>query len=397
MNYNRKDLADLYGQVRGNKVPDHKHLQIYGEGTSEEHNIAARNDIGFKDKKGNWIFKRASDGFINDIMVPEMAYAESGSYMKAVLKRARAAGIVGEEDTINTPKVKLIYNYVAAAAGSKNKISHLIKDLGSTKAQNDFIGSLSLSNTNQSNLFNLVNKEYGSAFEPNHQIMIMRPAGEDEKTRGAAGPGETLFAFLLKGSKPVEGDLVLNNNIIELKKNGGRIGKNLTTSALADFKSKFNQVQGGKGGLPRTQEDGSTLFTEEELNLPLGSIIDKYSGTEETIGKNGVFGTRFGDWLENNTRAAPRKDGNSTYTTLVQYIAILQLRQYNKAVLAGQNTKFIVVFDVLLNYTGFELKDLNIDADQLVNQLRKKNIFFGPKLDGDGYQIYISPNELQPL
>ena len=397
MNYNRKDLADLYGQVRGNKVPDHKHLQIYGEGTSEEHNIAARNDIGFKDKKGNWIFKRASDGFINDIMVPEMAYAESGSYMKAVLKRARAAGIVGEEDTINTPKVKLIYNYVAAAAGSKNKISHLIKDLGSTKAQNDFIRSLSLSNTNQSNLFNLVNKEYGSAFEPNHQIMIMRPAGEDEKTRGAAGPGETLFAFLLKGSKPVEGDLVLNNNIIELKKNGGRIGKNLTTSALADFKSKFNQVQGGKGGLPRTQEDGSTLFTEEELNLPLGSIIDKYSGTEETIGKNGVFGTRFGDWLENNTRAAPRKDGNSTYTTLVQYIAILQLRQYNKAVLAGQNTKFIVVFDVLLNYTGFELKDLNIDADQLVNQLRKKNIFFGPKLDGDGYQIYISPNELQPL
>ena len=397
MNYNRKDLANLYGQVRGKEVPDHKHLQVYGEGTSEEHNIAARNDIGFRDKKGNWIFKRASDGFINDIMVPEMAYAESGSYMKAVLKRARAAGIVGEEDTINTPKVKLIYNYVAAAAGSKNKISHLIKDLGSTKAQKDFIRSLSLSNTKQSNLFNLVNKEYGSAFEPNHQIMIMRPAGEDEKTRGAAGPGETLFAFLLKGSKPVEGDLVLNNNIIELKKNGGRIGKNLTTSALADFKSKFNQVQGGKGGLPRTQEDGSTLFTEEELNLPLGSIIDKYSGTEETIGKNGVFGTRFGDWLENNTRAASRKEGNSTYTTLVQYIAILQLRQYNKAVLAGQNTKFIVVFDVLLNYTGFELKDLNIDADQLVNQLRKKNIFFGPKLDGDGYQIYISPNKLQPL
>mgnify|MGYP001570582801 CR=1 FL=1 len=40
MNYNRKDLADLYGQVRGKEVPDHKHLQVYGEGTAEDHNIA---------------------------------------------------------------------------------------------------------------------------------------------------------------------------------------------------------------------------------------------------------------------------------------------------------------------------------------------------------------------
>ncbi len=31
MNYNRKDLANLYGQVRGKEVPDHKYLQVYGE------------------------------------------------------------------------------------------------------------------------------------------------------------------------------------------------------------------------------------------------------------------------------------------------------------------------------------------------------------------------------
>ena len=155
--------------------------------------------------------------------------------------------------------------------------------------------------------------------------------------------------------------------------------------------------EGGKGGLPKTQEDGSTLFTEEELNLPLGKIIDRYSGTRETIGTSGVFNTRFGDWLNSNTRAAPKKDSNSTYTTLVQYIAILQLRQYNKEVLAGQDTKYIVVFDSILNYSGFELSDLDTDAEQLVDKLRRKNIYFGPKLDGDGYQIYISPTKLQPL
>ena len=83
----------------------------------------------------------------------------------------------------------------------------------------------------------------------------------------------------------------------------------------------------------------------------------------------------------------------------MQYIAILQLRQYIKDVLEPQNTKSIVVFDPNLNYAGFELKDImnTSDVHQLLNKLRKKNIYFAPKLDGDGYQIYISSTELQQL
>lgn len=392
MNYNKRALEDLYGKVSGN-VPPHEHL-IVNEGTAEEHNIADRNDIGFKDKDGIWRFKRASDGFIKNIMVPEMAYAESGSYMKAILKRAKASGIVDESETINSAKVKTIYNYVAAAAKKKNKLSQLIKNLGSTAAQDNFKETLNISNTQINNLFNLVNKTYGSDFTPDKKVIEMRPAGDEAKTRGAAGPGEALFAFLLRGSKPVVGDLVLDNDIIELKKNGGRIGKNLNLEGIKSLSKKFNQVRGGRGGLPVLNG-----FTEDELRLPLGNIIDKYSGTKETIGTNGVFGIKFGDWLKSNTRAAAVSTGNSTYTTLVQYIAILQLRQYIKDVLEPQNTKSIVVFDPNLNYAGFELKDImnTSDVHQLLNKLRKKNIYFAPKLDGDGYQIYISSTELQQL
>ena len=163
MNYNRKDLADLYGQVRGKEVPDHKHLQVYGEGTAEDHNIADRNDVGYKDKKGNWKFTRASDGFIKDIMLPNLDFKESGSYMKAVLKRARVAGIVGEGESINSEKVKKIYTYVATAAGERNKISALIKKMNSKEAQTAFINSLGISKKEKNNLF--VSDGNGSNFE----------------------------------------------------------------------------------------------------------------------------------------------------------------------------------------------------------------------------------------
>ena len=55
--------------------------------------------------------------------------------------------------------------------------------------------------------------------------MYMSPAGEEKKQRGAAGPGEAIFAFLFNGKKPVVGDLDLGGVGVELKKDEGRIGK----------------------------------------------------------------------------------------------------------------------------------------------------------------------------
>jgi len=393
-----KSLTDTYLQeAAGKNLPKLPRQQVIGEGSSADHNINDRNNIGFS-KDGVWKFGRSSNRFIKDILLPNMEFTEASSYMQNLLNLAKIAGIVDEGETINGEKVKKLFNYIAAAAGDRKNLPTLIKNLSSKDAQNAFIDSLGMSNTTIGNLFNLVNSKYNSNFTYDEEIMIMRPAGEDAKTRGAAGPGEALFAFLLDGSKPVTGDLDLDGNIIELKKTGGRIGKYLDNTKIKALRDKFAPVNSGKGGLPRLDNEGNPLFTTEELDAKLGKIIDYYSGTGETIGTNGIFGTKFGEWLDKNTRASMDTKGTSTYTTIVQYIAILQLRQYINKVLGPQNTQFMVVFDSKLNYSGFELSDIfNTNVEQLVTKLRNKNLYFYPKLDGDGYQIVISPEKLQNL
>mgnify|MGYP003630717566 CR=1 FL=1 len=398
MNYNRADLANLYEQVQGKEVPDNKHLHIYGEGTSEDHKIADRNDVGYKDANGEWKFTRASNRFINDIMLPNLDFKESGSYMNAVATRARAAGIVDKNQSINSEKVKRIFKYVEDAAGNRNKISALINKMNSKDAQSAFINSLGLANKEKHNLFGLVNSKYGSNFKYDSEIMIMRPAGEDAKTRGAAGPGETLFAFLLNGAKPVVGDLDLNSRIIELKKNNGRIGKGIKYARLKELRGKFNSVQGKVGGSLKLNEKGNSLFSTEELKETLGSIIDYYSGSNETIGTEGIFNEPFGDWLKANNRSSTSLMSDSTVVTLVQYIAILHLRQYIKTVLGPQKTEFMVVFDDELNYSGFNLKEVETgNVHNIINTLRQKGLFFKSRDDSDGYQINLTSTTLNQL
>ena len=77
----------------------------------------------------------------------------------------------------------------------------------------------------------------------NHEHMrYMMPAGEERATRGAAGPGEALLAFLYNGKKPEgAGDILLGCKAdadcpewtIELKYNKGRIGKSIKAAKVS--------------------------------------------------------------------------------------------------------------------------------------------------------------------
>ena len=78
----------------------------------------------------------------------------------------------------------------------------------------------------------------------NHPGMLtLMPAGEDEKTRGAAGPGEAVLAFIYGGIKPKDaGDILLSSgeqDTIELKKQEGRIGKAITKESVKKLGGLF--------------------------------------------------------------------------------------------------------------------------------------------------------------
>ena len=90
----------------------------------------------------------------------------------------------------------------------------------------------------------------------NHpDIVDLRPASDNKATRGAAGPGEALLSFIYGGVKPKGvGDILLDSgdgDTIELKKQQGRIGKEIKSSSLKGLEQMFH----GKSGLSKpTQE-----------------------------------------------------------------------------------------------------------------------------------------------
>lgn len=86
--------------------------------------------------------------------------------------------------------------------------------------------------------------------EKHEHMKYMMPAGEERATRGAAGPGEALLAFLYNGKKPEgAGDILLGCKAdencpewtIELKYNKGRIGKSIKAAKVSQLgKSLYN-------------------------------------------------------------------------------------------------------------------------------------------------------------
>ena len=87
--------------------------------------------------------------------------------------------------------------------------------------------------------------------EGHPEMRYLMPAGEDQKTRGAAGPGEALISFLYNGTKPNNaGDILLRcppgkdcpEHSIELKYNQGRIGKSIKAKDVKKLDPKITTI-----------------------------------------------------------------------------------------------------------------------------------------------------------
>ena len=381
MNYNRADLANLYEQVQGKEVPDNKHLQIYGEGTSEDHKIADRNDVGYKDvTTGEWKFERASNGFIEDIMIPEMGYANAASYLKRILLRGQESGVIGKEETINSWKVKKLFNYIKDSVGGST-IVNILKGLPDPRLQQQFKDNIN--NGTPFNFYDLINSDLDSNFKYNSELDTMRPAGEDQKTRGAAGPGEALLAFLYNGVKPQDaGDLQLGSDMIELKKIGGRIGKDVNVSRVKELQSLFNALRGKGAGALR--DDKREYVEKNWKGKTLGQFLEYYSGVDGSAGPG--FEEDAYEWLIKNNREAAGKGGGSTYDQLVQWTAAMQMSNYFNKI---AKFDYLVVFRPDGKLSGFSKKQGQENPKEVVSNLRKQGIYFGNKEDKDGHQIYL--------
>tara|TARA_R110000772_G_scaffold268635_1_gene396953 strand:+ start:1288 stop:2454 length:1167 start_codon:yes stop_codon:yes gene_type:complete len=387
MNYGKKALENLYSGIAGKPVQPRKHLNVLGEGTSEDHGIPARAHVGYKDPEtGQWRFARASQKFINGVIVPNLDFAEAGSYMTSILKRGQEAGIIGRNETINSEKTKLLYKYVRDSVGESN-VKNIVNMLPQSAAQTKFIANLS-----GGNFYEIANNALGNTnFKYDQALDIMRPAGEDAKTRGAAGPGEALLAFLFNGEKPGDaGDLKLGDDLIELKKVAGRIGKIVDKTTINDFASKFYDL-GANGQVAGSLNDKGKMFVESlDESITLGQFLVDSSGVRGVSSESeGIFGQSAKSFLEKNNRVGRGKLGGSLFSKLVQWIAIIHLKSYYNAVLKEQQVKYLVVFEPSGKYAGFPMSIIENNNVAGIEKQLPQNIYFGPKNDEQGYQIYL--------
>lgn len=374
-----KSLQQVYGEsVRGKEVPDHKHLHVYGEGSHEDHNIAARNDVGYRDPETNqWVFDRTSKGFINKILKPNVEkYGESASYIKRVLAHGKTANVFEPSDTIDNDRVKRVYNYLVDGVG-RNQIKSIVSEFPKPNLQKALLSKLE--EGSKFNIYNLINQILKTNYVYNDEIMYMSPAGEEKKQRGAAGPGEAIFAFLFNGKKPVVGDLDLGGVGVELKKDEGRIGKSINTSDIKSMAALFV----GRGAA-RAKGPGSLRpdLGEEEtkriLEMNLGDFLQKYSGTG--IKPAGFENTTVGDWFNENSE-------KSNYNSLIPLVGALQMKDYFTKI---DKFTYLAIYRNAGDMAAFKrsfVEDNQIK--EIVNHLKSRGITFAPNNDGNGYHLIL--------
>tara|TARA_R100000742_G_C4274796_1_gene94932 strand:- start:43 stop:1176 length:1134 start_codon:yes stop_codon:yes gene_type:complete len=372
------ELEKIYKeQVKGN-IPPRKHLRVYGEGTNKDHNIADRNDIGYRDPEtGQWRFERTSKEFINKVMKPNVdKYGDSASYIKQVLAHGKTANVFEETDTIDSDRVKRVYNYLINGVG-RNQIKSIVGEFPKTNLQNGLIESLNQGT--KFNIYDLINNKLGTNYEYNDDIMYMSPAGEEKKQRGAAGPGEAIFAFLFNGKKPEVGDLDLGGVGIELKKDEGRIGKGIITadikSMAALFVGRGAAAAKGPGSL---KPDLGEEETRRILEMNLGDFLQKYSGTG--IKPAGFENTTVGDWFNENSE-------KSNYNSIIPLVGALQMKDYFTKV---DPFTFLAIYRNTGEMSGFK-RDFVEDNQikEIVNLLKERDITFAPNNDANGYHLIL--------
>ena len=382
-----KSLQQVYTESVNGEVPSHLHLTV-NEGTAEEHNINKRNNLGFKDPEtGQWKFLRASDAYIDGVVKSQLDTVESASYLKAILNHGIKAGVIDESEGIDSQKVKILYKYLSQDA-PRGELRKIVSSLPDKKLQSKFIQSLN--EPTSFNFYNIINNELGTSFGPDESVITMRPAGEDKKTRGAAGPGEALLAFLYNGRKPEVGDLDLDGTTIELKYNGGRIGKDVNTAAVKKLVKMFFKLgsSGDKAG--RLTEDGITIIENEYKVKTLAEFLEDHSG----VGISDIDRSYFGgigalDWFKENNKAARGVGGGSAFDKIAQIVAAIQMKAYFNKI---KPFDYLGVFDAAGNIAGFDRNDLlKSNANEIIEKLASKSVVLTAKTppDNAGFQIYL--------
>jgi hypothetical protein len=372
MNYGKKSLESLYSGIAGKPTQPRKHLDVLGEAkvtfeyegsepetveisddnARELRNIAnvstTRNPMIMK-VDGKWVGSdRITKKQIADTYAEVRDMADMGTIDRQIVEIATKATIFDTPVSSFNKTLKNIRTFLIESAkltlekrnestsgrSIKTELSRILNIVKSGELQKSFVSYLdSLEpgtfdiwtatdpQNNNNNIYFALDTEVGKA------LQVMRPASDKAATRGAAGPGEALLAFLYGGVKPKgSGDILLSSgdeDSIELKKQEGRIGKHITSASVKALQQLFygkspgvssrsESIAATRGEEPGTvyrdiqdplpeemaktlglKDSTQTIFSREKLT----DIQNRYGkdliGKHKFINKNGVWNKKL--------------------------------------------------------------------------------------------------------
>ena len=203
----------------------------------------------------------------------------------------------------------------------------------------------------------------------------MRPISDEGKTRGYSGPSELPLLLLTGGYKASKGDIIVNNNLIEIKGDGGRIGelsKWINNKAAMD---KFtNQFAKDKAEL-------SVLQTEFEFADNPEIVRSNYDFTmlPYSIGHIAKF-----VYAENLIKC---KEDAVLFLGAVQLLEYIVSKKDDWFVLFKHPGKKTALFGTAFVIRTADLEYDSLSCIKLIKSLRECNVTFSPCYDSGGYKI----------
>ena len=328
-----KSLQQVYGQVRGKEVPDHKHLHVvneakvtieYDEGETEQIELSDVNARELKDIAkvstsrnpmimkidGKWVGSdRLTKKQLQDTYDEVKSMGDMGTISEVIERIANKATIFDEPVSSFNSTLKNIQQFLIDSAeltleknnkkvnarARKGELVRILGIISSGKLQESFVSYLDSKGDGTFNIWESMDPEnndnkiyFALDTKVGRDLQVMRPASDLAATRGAAGPGEALLAFLYGGIKPEgAGDILLSSgdgDSIELKKQEGRIGKGITSASVRALEQLFYGKDPGIGlrniSLADARgEERETIY--KDIRVPLPSEIATKLGLKD--------------------------------------------------------------------------------------------------------------------
>lgn len=434
----RPKLTEMYGSVI---VKESNDIQPTNPGDAACGN--SESTIKYKDPdSGQWRCARASDKWIEDILKPALGIADSASYLSKILNHGRVTGVFDGSMNIGHPTVLAFYEWLNDSV-SRGTLAQVINKLPSITLQNAIINTFEDSSVSTFNYYDLLNDTINNevpgaaaGFQEDPKLTIIRPAGDEGATRGAAGPGEALLAFMFNGSKPTVGDLVFHEinkageqtnkirYVVELKKNKGRIGKGINKNDVKDLSALFHGFNAPGDAFHKTKaqmgqmksrgiagtlkgltwedeldpESGYSLedkFAKEWNGKSMYDFLAKYSGvgnsrvddSDKQTFSHGIYADCVGWFGENAGRMSRQQGGDSAYNQIVQWIGGIHIKDYFRQVAEFDSIAVFLQNGTIASFPRNTI--LSLSAPGIIQLLQSKNCFFGPRTDEGGFDIQI--------